>query len=232
MRNVKAIFIKQAKDMIKNPMVLIQFIIYPVVALVMTELVVKSSEYIPANMFITMMAGIFVGMALVTSTAAVIAEDMERKSLRFLIMAGVKPHEYLAGIGGFLLCAGAVVSVVFGLIGNFTGMEFAKFLTVMIMTIAASIMLGATIGILAKNQQAATAISMPVAMIFGFAPMIASFNRTVEKVADILYTQQLNVIVNDFSANFAKAILVIVVNMTVLLIFFVIAYKKKGLKSG
>ena len=230
MRSIKAIFIKQAKDVIKNPMVLVQFIIFPAVAWIMTELVAKSNDDIPTNMFVTMMSAVFAGMALVTSTAAVIAEDIERKSLRFLVMAGVKPHEYLTGIGGFILLAGSIVSVVFGLTGDFTGAEFAKFLTIMITSTAASVILGATIGLLSKNQQAATAFGMPVAMILGFTPMIAAFNETVEKIAGVLYTQQLNVIVNDFSANFTKAISVIGVNMTVLLIVFVIAYKKKGLK--
>ena len=230
MRSVKAIFVKQAKDMLKNTMVLVQFIIFPAVALVMTELVAKSNETIPPNMFVTMMAAIFAGMALVTTTASVIAEDIERKSLRFLVMAGVKPHEYLTGIGGFILLAGSIVSVVFGLIGDFTGLEFAKFLTVMITSTAASVMLGATIGLLSKNQQAATALGMPIAMVLGFTPMIANFNVTVEKIANVLYIQQLNVIVNDFYANFAKAMLVIGANMIILLVLFVIAYKKKGLK--
>ena len=175
-------------------------------------------------------AAIFAGMALVTTTASVIAEDIERKSLRFLVMAGVKPHEYLTGIGGFILFAGSIVSVVFGLIGDFTGTEFAKFLTVMITSTAASVMLGATIGLLSKNQQAATALGMPIAMVLGFTPMIANFNETVAKIANVLYTQQLNVIVNDFSANFAKAMLVIGANMVIMLVLFVIAYKKKGLK--
>ena len=100
----------------------------------------------------------------------------------------------------------------------------------MITCTAASVMLGATIGLLSKNQQAATAFSMPVAIILGFTPMIANFNETVKTVADVLYTQQLNVIVNDFYANFAKAMLVIGVNLVILLLFFVIAYKKKGMK--
>jgi ABC-2 type transport system permease protein len=230
MRSIKAIFIKQAKDMFKNPMVLVQFIIFPAVAFIMTELVAKSNKDIPTNMFVTMMAAVFAGMALVTSTATVIAEDIERKSLRLLVMAGVKPYEYLTGIGGFILLAGSVVSVVFGLTGDFTSIEFAKFITVMIASTSASIILGATIGILSRNQQAATAFGMPVAMILGFTPMIASFNGTVEKIAGVLYTQQLNVIVNDFSANFAKAMSVVGLNMIVLLVFFIIAYKKRGLK--
>jgi len=231
MRSAKAIFIKQAKDMFKNPMVLVQFIIFPAVALIMTELISKSNEDIPNNMFVTMMAAIFAGMALVTSAAGVIAEDIERKSLRFLVMAGVKPHEYLLGTGGFILLTGMIVSIVFGLIGTFTGTEFAKFMTVMTTSVSASILLGAAIGMLSKNQQAATAIGMPIAVILGFTPMIANFNKTVEKAASFLYTQQLNVIVNDFSANFTKAIIVIGANIAFLTILFVLAYKKKGLKS-
>lgn len=232
MRSAKAIFIKQAKDMIKNPAVLVQFIIFPAVALIMTELIAKNNEYIPNSMFTTMMASIFAGMALVTSTASAIAEDIERKSLRFLVMAGVRPHEYLLGTVGFVLLAGVIVSAVFGFTGGFAGAELAKFLTVMVMSVAASTMLGAAIGMLSKNQQAATAISTPIAMILGFTPMIANFNETVEKAASILYTQQLNVIVNDFSANFTKALTVIGVNIALLLVLFVIAYRKKGLKGS
>lgn len=218
--------------MLRNAEVLVMFIVFPVVALVMTQLVAKSNNDIPNNMFVTMMAAIFAGMGLITSMAGIIAEDIERKSLRFLIMAGVRPHEYLLGIGGFILLAGSVTSIFFALIGDFTGEELIKFLVIMLLSVAASIILGATIGMLAKNQQAATAISMPIAMILGFTPMIAGFNGTVEKVASILYTQQLNVIVNDLSANFAKAMMVIGINIIILVILFILTYRRKGLKTN
>ncbi len=231
MRSVKAIFIKQAKDMLKNPMILVQFIIYPAVAFIMTELIAKSNPDIPSNIFVTMMAAIFAGMALILSMSGIIAEDVERKSLRMLVMAGVKPQEYLLGAGGFILLAGITVSAVFGLIGVFTGLELVKFLAVMVTGIVASIILGAVIGILAKNQQMATAIATPVAMILGFTPMIASFNGTVEKMASVLYTQQLNVIVNDYSANFTKALAVNGINILVLLILFIFIYRRKGLRG-
>lgn len=231
MRRARAIFIKQAKDIFKNPMMLVQFIIYPAVAFIMTQLIANSNPDIPDNMFVTMMGAIFAGMALIMSISSIISEDVEQKSLRLLVMAGVKPHEYLLGTGGFVLLAGAVVSCVFGLIGNFTVPELMKFLAVMISGAAASILLGASIGILAKNQQIATAIATPAAMILGFTPMIANFNETAAKAANVLYTQQLNVIVNDFSANFLKALAVIGANILVLLALFVFAYKKKGLRG-
>jgi ABC-2 type transport system permease protein len=211
-------------------MVLVQFIIYPAVALIMTELIAKSNEDIPPNMFVNMMSAIFAGMALILSMAGVIAEDIERKSLRFLVMAGVKPHEYLLGTGGFILLAGVVISVVFGLIGDYSGMDFLKIITVLITGVVASIILGATIGIISKNQQTATAIGVPIAVILGFTPMIAGFNANIAKAAGILYTQQLSVVANDTSANFSKAMFVIAVNIVVLTAGFIFAYRKKGIK--
>ena len=73
MRSIKAIFTKQARDMLKNPMVLVMFIIFPAVALVMTQLIAKSNDDIPNNMFVTMMSAIFAGMGLITSASGIIA---------------------------------------------------------------------------------------------------------------------------------------------------------------
>ncbi|MCL2666019.1 MAG: ABC transporter permease [Defluviitaleaceae bacterium] len=230
MRCVKAIFVKQAKDMLKNPMVLVMFIIFPLVAFIMTQLVALQEDDIPNNMFVTMMAAVFSGMGLISAAAGYIAEDIERKSLRFMVMAGVKPFQYLCGTGGFLLFAGTVTSVLFSLIGDFTFNETINFLIVMVAGTAASIVLGTTIGMISKNQQAATSLGMPIAMLLGFAPMIANFNETVKKAAAIMYTQQINVVVNDLEAGLLKPLLVIAINIAVFAVLFVIVYKKKGLQ--
>ncbi|MCL2216799.1 MAG: ABC transporter permease [Defluviitaleaceae bacterium] len=229
MRSVKAIFIKQTKDMTKNFSVLIMFIIFPVVAFVMTEFVARGNDDIPDTMFTTMMASIFVGMALIQSACAVIAEDREKKSLRFLVIAGVKPLSYLLGIGGVIFTAGLLSSLAFGFIGGFEQSEFLAFMAVMLSGAIASILLGATIGIFAKNQQAATGLSMPIAMVLGFGPMVAQFNEQVENVVGIFYTQQISVVVNDFSAGLTQPLTVIWINIAVLAVLFVLAYAKKGL---
>ena len=231
MKSVQAIFTKQALDMFKNKEVLIQFIIFPLVAFVMTELVAKKNTDIPYNMFVLMMSSIFTGMALLTTMSSIIAEDKERKSLRFLVIAGVKPYEYLLGIGGVIFTASMLVSLTFGLMGNFSPENFGKFIAVMMLGAVASILLGSTIGIISKNQQAAIGLAMPLAMLLGFSPMIAMFNETAKKIFSILYTHQLNVVVNDFSANLIKPLLVMLANIIVLLILFVVAYTKKGLKN-
>ncbi len=231
MRSAKAIFIKQLQDIFKNSAVLVQFVIFPFIALVMTELVAKADETIPDTMFIITFSTIFTGMTLIITTTSTIAEDRENKSLRFLVMAGVKPHEYMLGIGGVIMSASVLVTFVFALMGGFAGREFFQFVIIMLLGSVASILLGATIGILSKNQQASIGLSMPIAMILGFSPMVTMFNETVEKFFRVFYTQQINTVVNDFSANMTESILVILGNIVVLMAVFVLVYKKKGLRS-
>jgi len=231
MRSAKAVFLKQWRDTLKNRMILLQFMMMPILAFIMTELVAKPSGDIPDGMFVMMFAAMFVGMAPLTTTAGAIAEDRERKSLRFLVMAGVKQHEYLLGVGGFVLLVCSVVSVLMGLISGYHSMELVKFILLMILGSATSILLGAAIGIFSKNQQTATAISVPVFMVFAFFPMIAQFNETVEKAASILYTQQINAMIYDLSGPGVKPMLIIIANLAAFVVLFALAYKKKGLRG-
>ena len=231
MRSVQAIFTKQAKDMTKNFSVLIMFVIFPLVAFGMTHFVAQSNDDIPDTMFVTMMASIFVGMALIQSASTIIAEDREKKSLRFLVIAGVKPLAYLLGIGGVIFIASVFSSLAFGYIGGFSQDEFVAFMAVMMSGTIASIILGATIGIYAKNQQAATGLSMPIAIVLGFGPMVAQFNEGVENVVGFFYTYQINVVVNDFTAGLARPLIVIWANIALLGILFGLAYRKKGLRG-
>jgi len=240
MRSIKAIFKKQLKDTLKNPAVLIQFIIFPLIAFLMN--MVMNIDGLPeemvANMpnMVTMQATIFAGMGLIPIVAGIIAEDIERKSLRFLMMAGVKPSAYLIGVSGVIFIVSFFTSVAFGFISEFNGQDFWVFVGAMMSGVAASIVLGATIGILTKNQQAATALSMPAAIIFGFGPMMAQFNETIARALHIVYTQQLNVVTGYLTIGGAETGLwqsfaIIWANVVVLAALFAIAYKKKGLRN-
>ena len=231
MRSIKAIFSKQLRDIFKNRMVLIQFVIFPLMAFVFTEMVAKPDNNIPDGMFVTMFAGIFAGMTILSTTANIIAEDRERRSLRFLVMAGVKPYQYMLGIGGVMMAGNLLVSLVFALIGGFGGMDFIKFVAALMLGSIASTLLGATVGIVSKNQQAATATAMPLGMILGFTPMLAMFNETVKKVFGVFYTLQVDTLVNDFSAGFIKPALIILANVAVFAVLFAFAYTKKGLRG-
>ena len=252
MKHVKAVFKKQVKDIMKNMGVIVQFVIFPVVAYIMTVLVARSDFFtaeeviegaaafgVNDTMFVTMFSAIFVGMALIPVAAGIIAEDKERKSLRFLVMAGVKPSSYLLGIGGVIFALSLLPSLAFGLMARFQGAELWLFMAAMMSGVIASSLLGLSIGIFSNNQQAATGLALPAALILGFGPMIGIFNESVKKFFSIFYTQQLDTLINIFTSangyqeetNLLSAFGIIWANIAVLIAVFIIAYTKKGLKG-
>ena len=238
MRSVKAVFKKQVKDIKENITVLIQFIIFPAIAWFMTKFVASADDFGgPDTMFVTMFAAIFVGMALIPTVAGIVAEDRERRSLRFLVMAGVKPQAYLLGIGGVIFFVSLLPAFAFTWLGGFAGEEFWLFMAAMMSGVIASTLLGLTIGILAKNQQAATSLSMPAALVFGFGPLIAMFNERIGELFRFFYTQQLDVVMSglmgsyDTGVSLQQSFATIWANVAVLAALFVVAFGKKGLKA-
>jgi len=253
MRNVNAIFYKQLRDTVKNPATLIQFIIFPLLAFVLTILMDVERmagemldalpygtdfemilEGMTANMpnMTTMQATVFAGMGLIPIVAGIIAEDIEKKSLRFLSMAGIKPWAYLAGIAGVIMFVSLFTSAAFSLIAGFSGLDFLIFTAAMMSGVAGSIVLGATFGIMTKNQQASAGITMPVALILGFGPIMAQMHSGVARFMHITYTQQLNLVADYLTVGGVDTPLwqsfgIIWANVAVLALLFVLVFKKK-----
>ena len=231
MKAINAIFVKQYLDMFRNIGVLAMFVVFPLVALAMENLINIPDAPGGAGNFVAMMAGMFIGLGLMMSVASIIAEDRESNSLRFLIIAGVKPISYLLGIGGVVFVASVVTSGAFGLIGEIRGNYWISFLSVMLSATIAAIFLGAIIGLISKNVQAATGLSMPIGMALGLLPMAAGFNETVARVADFLFTQQVSLVINNPSVSLVRPLAIIWANIAVLAIIFAIVFAKKGKQS-
>ena len=228
MRNIGVIFKKQLKDTLKNKTVLIQFVMFPVMTLIMEKCI--DVPDMPEQFFTKLFAIMYMGMAPLTSVASIISEEKEKNTLRVLMMANVKAWEYLTGVGLYVwtLCmAGAGVMA--------TGLSLESvpfFLGVMATGFIVSIVMGACIGVFSPNQMVATSLFMPVMLVFSFAPMLALFNDKIEKAAGVFYTQQLRILLNrmSFDGITAKAVLVIVINAALAVILFFAAFRKKGLE--
>ena len=229
-RRIMAVLKKQINDTLKNKTVLIQFIMFPLMALIMTNTI--SANGLPATYFVTLFATMYVGMAPMTSIASIIAEEKENNTLRVLLMSNVKPTEYLLGVGIYIFGICSAGAVAFGLIGGFLGAEFVRFVLILMVGIITSILIGSAIGMMAKNQMGATSIAIPVMMVFSFLPMISMFNESVGRFSKIIYTQQINYLVSDLSVgNFRwDRFAIIGGNMMVYLGIFMYAYRKKGLE--
>jgi hypothetical protein len=196
------------------------------------------AENMAANMpnLVTMQATIFAGMGLLTAIPGIIAEDMEKKRLRLLMMAGVRPGSYLVGVSGVMFLASFLTSVAFSFIGEFSGLDFWIFTAAMMSAVTSSIVLGATFGMLMGNQQAASGLMLPAAMILGLGPMIAQFNDDVARFLHPFYTQQLNIVADYLTLGSGQTPLwssfaIMWANVAVFTVLFVLVYKMKGLKK-
>ena len=169
MRNVTAILKKQWKDTLKNKNVLIQFVMFPVLAVIMTFAVKMPG--LPRNYFVYMFASMYIGKA--------------------LLMANVRMPQYLAAVGGCVLLACLAGTVCFGLTAGLSGMAFLKFCGVMMTGIILSVLIGAIIGTACKSQMSATSLTVPVMMVLSFLPMLSAFNDTIKKIAAVFYSQQI-----------------------------------------
>ena len=231
MRNIRTIIKKQLMDTLKNKAVLIQFVMFPMMALIMTSAV--KMDGMPDNFFVTLFATMYIGMAPLVSVSSIIAEEKEKNTLRVLMMAKVTPGQYLLGVGTYVFSICMIGSLVFAALLENVDLNYRLgFMGVMAAGFIISIVIGATIGVAGHNQMSASSVAIPVMMIFSFLPMIASFNKTVEKVAVVAYSEQIRRLFNTLgqNENVSKGFLILGINMVLFAIMFMGLYRKKGLE--
>ena len=100
MKHIGAILWKQMKDTLKNKTILIQFLMFPIMTIIMENAI--EIENMPEHFFAVLFAVMFIGMAPLTSMSAIISEEKEKNTLRVLLMSNVKPMEYLFGVGVYV----------------------------------------------------------------------------------------------------------------------------------
>lgn len=230
MRNIIIIIRKQLKDTLKNKTVLIQFLMFPVLGIIMTRTI--QIQNMPPNFFVNLFATMYIGMAPLTAIAAIISEEKEKHTLRVLRMADVSAAQYLIGIGSYVFAACMLGGVVFCcLLEDAAGVERMLYLLIMAVGVSASILVGAAIGVGSKNQMSATSVTVPVMMLFSFLPMLSMFNDKIEKIARLTYSEQIRVLLSGLEGGtiHASHILVITCNMILFGVLFFAFYKKRGL---
>ena len=228
MQNSTIIIKKQLKDTLKNKTVLIQFILFPLMTLIMENAI--TIDGMPELFFTKLFSVMYIGMAPLTSVASIISEEKEKNTLRVLTMANVKPGQYLLGIGFYVW---AICMIGAGIMATGLKKEDVPFyMLIMAAGFAISILVGACIGICSRNQMTATSIVMPVMMIFAFVPMLAMFNKNIEKVARFVYTEQLKEFMDHMTFDGIKteSICILAVNIVLMVALFFVALRKKGLE--
>lgn len=227
MRNhVKAILWKQCKDTLKNKTILIQFLMFPVMTVIMEHAI--EIPGMPEHFFANLFAVMYIGMAPLTCMAAIVAEEKEKNTLRVLQMCNVKAMEYLLGNAVHIISMCMLGSLVIGLAGGYQGKTLVIFLLMMLLGHGIAVLLGAAIGAVSKNQMMATSVTVPVMMVLSFLPMLSMFNETIGKVAKFVFSGQLHVMMNSIGTIqlHPENIAILGGNIVLVLAAFLVAYKK------
>lgn len=227
--HIKAILWKQLKDTIKNKAILIQFIMFPLMTIIMEN--AMNMQDMPPHFFVNLFGIMYVGMASLTSIAAIIAEEKEKNTLRVLKMCNVRAFEYLIGNAIYIIVICMIGSLIMGLTGGYTGIDLLRFMLIMFVGHICSFLLGATIGLVSKNQMVATSITVPVMMVLSFLPMLSMFNETIKKFSKFLFSEQLYLLVNhleQIKITWETGVIMIG-NIILIIAAFLIIYKKDSI---
>lgn len=224
--HMEAILWKQIKDTVKNKTILIQFLMFPLMTVVMEKAV--SIPDMPKHFFCNLFSVMYVGMAPLTSAAAIISEEREKNTLRVMQMFNVKAAAFLIGNAVYIISLCMLGSLVIGAAGGYRGRELLIFMLLMLLGHSCSFLLGAAIGALSRSQMAATSVTVPVMMVLSFLPMLSLFNETVGKLSKYLYSEQLYLLINTISEIRLTAETGIIVACNILLITgaFLAVYRK------
>jgi ABC-2 type transport system permease protein len=222
-QNVTALFHKQVKDVFKNLPVLVLFIVYPVIAVIMTQAMKDQADM--GSFFVSIFATMHCVFTPIVATASIITEEKEKNTLRVLIMSNVNLREYLISIGGFILIADLLTSGIFLFLIDLTSEQMILILAAIAIGSLISIILGVCIGLFSKNAAAANGLAVPFGMVFAFLPMLAGFNKGIEAVSKFTFGQQISYLLGGKTIN-TFGIIVLCANFIVLLVISAVRFKR------
>lgn len=226
-RKIKAIFIKEVKDSLRNNRVVFLFLLFPAFAYLVTFLLGKNLDTNPIT-FVEM----HISMIPLMITASLIAEEKDKNTLKVLMLSNVKPVEFLFGVLSFVFILNVATTCLFIPLLSFKAVEFFNFLLVISLGIICSTILGAIIGIMAKSGSNVAATSTPITLLFALIPLLAQMmpGSAIAGFASILYSGQMISILTDLTGNFTFIRFgVMLLNFAVFMVIFLIIYGNKNL---
>lgn len=226
LRRIKAIIIKQFASITYNWYIILQFIIYPLIAVFLTFAFPDSVE---SKISITVsMSVYFVGMIPILAVQSIIKEDKIQNTLRMLILSTVKPLEYLIGINVFIVFLSLIDILIFGFLAGFSYIALLRYTGVMLTGVFTSLVLGSALAICSSNHTGSSGLITIISLVNGLLPVISMSNPLFRNFTQIMYTHQIMELISDIFGNYFNwyRFIVIAVNFAIFLILFTVFFKK------
>jgi len=233
-RKINALYNKQMKNFFNNPFVAFAPVLMVGLAYLNSTVLPYDAEPVQYASMLIMVVLMNVLMTGAFTMSCLIAEEKEKFTLNVLITSTVSVMDFLISniltVATITITANVLIYIVIG-VGDI--IPFVPFLLISSLGTVAGITLGASLGLLSKNQAAASAISTPLFAIV-IIPMFFPDNFFVDNVLYYVFTEQIaHMLIN--LARYGEMQLfrlaIIAANFVVLAAVFAICYKKRGLES-
>lgn len=194
-KRIKAIFIKDLKDLQRN-----SYTIFTLIIPILFVLFIRYTDEpgidigaLPINLSL-LIVGVFI-------QAAIVAEEKEKNTLRGLLLSPVKPFEVLVGKSMLSAILAILVMLISMFIINNNIPSPIPFMISIGLSLVIYISLGTLLGLFSRSVMDTSMIGMPVLLIFGMSPIIKALseNDALIKILDYLPNEQLDMIWTDLS---------------------------------
>lgn len=231
LNRIKAVIYKQFIDTFKNSTILLQFILIPLLSILLTETILKHNLNLPNNFFVIMFSPMYISMCPSAVIAGIISEEREKGTLKILLLNNVKSMEYLLGVSFHIIIMSLIGVILLSIELDLNKIDLLKYYIIMALGIVPSILLGATIGILAKNQITANSLVSTIVIGISILPVLSMLNDKIRIVSKFFYNQQLYDFIFNITNLQIEIVNIIIYIINVLLLFgvFIISYKRRTL---
>lgn len=216
------------------------FIIMPIFALGFTFLMKTVYGSIAEGVFdlstYSLALGVLMNMVMegVYCTAAALAEEKEKNTLRTLMTSSVNGLEFFLGsfIPILLMCTAVNIlcAVIAGV--SMDAPQWAAYIAVTTFSSATSTVIGMIFGIYSKTQVSTSTITTPAALVLMMVPMLSGFSDVLEQISGFLFTGIVYEAIGNINSSLpfidAQGIAVLAGEFILFVILFLVLYRKNG----
>lgn len=239
-KRFRALVIKEFQDLPKNKNILIMYLMPLGFAILYSNLLIGNEDVGISKWYVLTMC---VGMCLVTGCslagAMIIAEEKEKKTLRTMLLAGLKPMEFFFGKSVVCLILSTIVNFFIFFYLKVDVAYFPVYVVLVLVVSVIMIIIGAVIGMISPNQMSTGIIGLPIMIAFLLVPMFSEINDTMAAIAKFTPTYGMNNILKTLLVDegilsistHGFSLIVIVSWIVIGLAIFSIIYRKIGLEK-
>jgi len=234
LRKISALYVKNMKNIFYNPFIMTSPAAILVLSYLFGAFMIPNDAPVEIIIFLMNMVVIMNAiMCGVMIMSVLIAEEKEKNTLNVLITSTVSGMDFLFG-NVFTAATITIIcnTAIYFIIGAQGIIPFGEYFLITGIGAVAAITFGATFGLLAKNQAAASTMTVPLALLVIIPPLFKG-NFFIDNILCYFFTEQIGIALIELIDGELSLmrIVIIAANFTVFALIFGLCYRKRGLSA-